>query len=171
MTGLSQSELVVAAEAPASPTPGRTAALPDGDRLEVARVARDRSGSYQELEKALERMREEAYGSYHLVMHVLVYGEPILLTQGASDLLDEAVEWLARTMRSVRVPRAALDSPDKQEARKTSMWRGRTKGHSRQRAERNAAILSEYQEGQSAIMIAASYGVTREHVHRIVREA
>lgn len=175
MTGMSQSELVVAVEAPAPPVSPRRGPpdplLGDEEPLEVARRARDRSGSYQELERALEKMRDEYPQAYVLVMHILVYGEPIQLSLGAETILDDGVLWLATEMRSVRVPRSEMESPEREEARKRSLWRGRTLGHERQRGERNARILARYQEGVKVNAIAVEFGIRREHVHRIVREA
>ena len=170
MTGMPRSELAVAAASPA-PIERRHEAseLEEGDRLELARRARDRSGSYQELERALELMRSRAPAYYSLVWHVLVNGEPIVLSELTASHLDEAVGWLAGEMRSARVPRSLMETPQKEEARKRSLWRGRTRGHELQRAQRDRAILREREEGMPISRIAREYGLSREHVHRIVR--
>ena len=170
MTGYSRSELAVAAEAPASTRIASHPARDEGDSsLERARKARDRSGSYQEFERAMEKLRSyESPVGYHLVWHTLVCGEPVILGPGAQHLLDEAVVWLAREMRHHRVPGWAIDSLDQREARKRSLHWGRTVGHERQRGVRNAAIRQAVEEGQKISAVAREFGLARETVSRIL---
>ena len=168
MTGLSRSELAVAADAPA-PVRQHEGQRDDGDRLERARRARDRSGSYQEFERALDLLREKHSWYHHLVYHVLVMGEPINLQANALVGLEEAVKWLAKEMKTHRVPGWAIRNQDQVDARKTSLWRGKTVGHEKQRGIRNDEIRRAAENGESKTAIARRYGITREHVHRIIR--
>jgi len=168
MTGLSRSELAVAADAP-TPVRQHEGQRDDGDRLERARKARDRSGSYQEFERALDLLREGHSWYHHLVYHVLVCGEPINLMGHAQIALDAGVSWIAKEMKHHRVPAWAVNTADRDDARKTSLWRGKTVGHEKQRGVRNEEIRQAAANGEKKTAIARRYGITREHVHRIIR--
>lgn len=171
MTGLSSSELAVAADAPA-PIQRRSHEAnlgEESDPLERSRRARDRSGSYRELERCLEILRDREPWLYELVWHVLVCGEPIVLSPAAQAGLENGIVWLAREMRQARVPRSLLDTQERRDAKKVSLWRGRAPGHEKQRGQRNAEISEAYVAGEKVSKLAERYGITREHVHRIVR--
>lgn len=67
---------------------------------ERRRLMYERAGSYRSLERAIEKMRVEYPDGYESLRRRFYWG-----TASSIELENRAVVWLAREMRSVRVPR------------------------------------------------------------------
>lgn len=78
---------------------------------ERGRRARDASGSYAELERALELLRDRSYALHRLLD--LIYGAGVALEMSEAMARREelAIRWLANTMRgAVRIPAWAWEA-------------------------------------------------------------
>lgn len=130
-----------------------------------------KQGDYGELEKALRRLDVAAPGIYRMWWRIVVLGEPLQLSPRIVSALEAATEFLAEEMpkRTLRVPRH-LRPENHNEARKTSLWRGQTKAHKMQRAERARAIVEQRLEGWNIAKIAAYHAITDRRVKQIIRE-
>ena len=167
-TGLSSSELALASQTATSYTRARD--HDDGDRLERSRKSRDRSGSYEEFERLLGRLKDNFPVRYALVWHILICGEGHELSPQLEKELDVTLEWIAQKMNGlIRVPRYALPDDNFAAVKKHSLWHGRTLGHQRQRSLIYQEIRQSVESGKLTVNAAArTYGFSRRHVQRIL---
>jgi len=143
-----------------------------GYRWEEVKERQWKSGSFAELDQALRRLRETHPGRFSLWWRVIVLAEPLELTEAARQAVAQTSDMLAAMMpRPIRVP--AWMRPDRRARdRKTSLWRGRTNGHERQRQERNALIRHQAEDlGWSSKKIADWHGLTKQRVNQILAKA
>lgn len=132
---------------PVMPTPTRSLEPAiDAFAWERSRAAHDRHGSYAELRRALDWLRDRQPRRYTLVRAVLVDHEPRTLSAFDSIAVDLGVLALALRMRTVRVPPWLMERDNAERRRQT--------------VEALAA------EGRTAGEIARVLGLTKEAVRR-----
>lgn len=139
---------------------------------EEKRKAQFRSGDYRSLVAALKSLEETHPNRVRLWVRSIVYQEPLSLTPAAKQALAETTEMLLERMPlEIRVPRH-LEPRSVNQARKESLWRGRTSGHGQQRSQREEEILHQrFELGWSLQRIARHHFLTRQRVHQIVSQA
>ena len=127
---------------------GRLASLAYG--WERARAAADRRGSYKELRRSLDRMRNDRPSWHRLVVAKLVNDEPREYTGHAEKMVELGVVWVALDMRGpVRVPPWVMD---------------------RERGQRVRSEIAELlHDGMTYGQIAAHLGISRKVVKRRIR--
>jgi len=127
---------------------GRLAGLAYG--WERARAAADRRGSYKELRRSLDRMRDDRPSWHRLIVARLVNDEPRTLTATAEMAIELGVVWVALDMRGpVKVPHWVME---------------------RERADRaRDSIELLLRDGMTPAQIAARLGMSRKAVKRRIR--
>lgn len=127
---------------------GRLAGLAYG--WERARAAAERRGSYRELRRSLDRMRDERPGWHRLLVAKLVNDEPRAYTARAATVVELGIVWVALDMRGpVKVPHWVME---------------------RERADRardSVELLAH--DGLSPAQIATRLGMSRKAVKRRLR--
>lgn len=127
------------------------------------------TGSYRELERALESMRAKMPERVRIWWRVYVLEEEIRFNQAGLDLLDETSDMIATRMpKPIKVP-PHLEEEEINRLRKESLWRGQTPAHGSQRSERDRHILKLFEEeGWTKARIGRFYNLERERVRQII---
>ena len=141
-------------------------------RLVSAWEHHTRTGSYLELERALERLRASDEVSYRVCAHVVngTFGEPSVdpapRVLAACELLASWMPDRVRVPVGVHVFTADELSTFAANLKERATWRGKRNPLARDR--RNAAIRTFAAEGMAAPAIAARIGVHRRTVERFL---
>lgn len=134
---------------------------------EEVRKAMWRSGSYKELTVAMHKQAQITPRRVSVFWHVIVLDEPVTVSTTIGVELVRTVQMLADRMpKPIKVPRHLLE---RDAVRRDSLWRGRTKRHEQQRADRDARIRFERDVlGWSPLKIANRHGLTKRRVNQIL---
>ena len=140
-----------------------------GFAWEERREAQFRSGSFRELEVALNRLAAQLPNRFKMWWRIVVCHDPVTMTERGRAALSETSALLAAWMPdAIRVP-PHLQPERATQARRTSLERGRTPGHTRQRAERDREILHQRKTlGWPASRIARYHSLDKRRVNQIL---
>jgi hypothetical protein len=134
---------------------------------EDVRKAMWRSGSYHDLTVAMYKQAQITPRRVSVFWHVIVLDEPVTVSTTIGVELVRTVTMLADRMpKPIKVPRHLLE---RDAVRRDSLWRGRTKRHEQQRADRDARIMFERDVlGWSPLKISNRHGLTKRRVNQIL---
>lgn len=124
-------------------------------------------GSYAELRVALELLRMKQEGRYSIVWQIVCLQQPITLSDGRTAFLNESmVELTVYMPDTIRVPRWLRDDV-RAEARKTSLWHGKSPAHARERCERDEEIRQLKAEGMKLGQLQRRFALSKAQILRI----
>lgn len=131
-----------------------------------------RQGSYRELQRALERLRDSEEARYRVIWRLVILDDGTVPNERIAAFLNESMVVLASMMPDrIKLPRH-LTPEEGHRARKASLWHGKTVGHVQARQERNREIQRlRYVEGWKVKRIARHYGLSEMQVKRIAPPA
>jgi len=138
---------------------------------EARKEAMWKAGDYEHLYLALEKLSVLMPGRYRLWRDVHVIKDGKHVGPALHHALEETTVMIAGMMprREIRVPRWLL--PEEQNStRKTSLWRGQTKGHELQRGARDREIVAQREAGWKVARIAKHHSLTERRVKQIIHE-
>lgn len=127
-----------------------------------------KSGSYAELSVALELLRQSEQSRYSIIWQVVCLHQPIRLSEGRQMFLNESMVALTTFMPDpIKVPRH-LREDKRAQARKTSLWHGKSPAHKRERRERDEEIRSRRAAGTKISVLQRDYALSRMQIHNII---
>lgn len=141
---------------------------------ELAWRRKSKAGSYRELVRALDLLRDgsRTVGAeterYRVIWRFVVLAEPVELSDRVSAFLNESMVVLASMMpERIKVPRW-LNETSAHAARKNSLWFGKTPAHARQRKERDEEIRRlRFEEGWKVKRLARHFALSEMQIKRI----
>lgn len=137
---------------------------------ENARKRQFAAGDYANLLDALGKLADDHPGRHRLWWRVVVLDQDLQLSAQLDDANDDTTEMLANLMprKRIRVPAWLLPEREN-EARKTSLWRGKSGPHGLMRQERDHEILLQrHEKGWKVARIARYHSLTERHVKRVL---
>lgn len=149
---------------------GKQAPLSRELRLIAARDRLYAAGSYAQLARALERLRDQDARAYRYC-RAIALARPAI----AADVNVDAIERLAALMPStIRVPAGIpLRTADQlallARAGREALWRGRNEWAAATRAQRDQLIVAALDSGERTAAIARRYAISRRRVQQVAR--
>lgn len=154
------------------------AGVSSSDRPTRAVAVRERllaGGSFAELQCLLDRVRDENHRAYRLALSVAYQPFAEAPINPVSASVVALCEHLAgRMSQPIRVPRFATMTVAQELERiaqngKQALWHGHRPAHAQHRHQRDQLLRDLHTDGHSTTQLAHRFGLTRQHVQRIVR--
>lgn len=130
-----------------------------------------KAGSYAELGVALELLRMRQQSRYSIIWQVVCLHQPIRLSEGRQTFLNESMVELTSFMpERIRLPKH-LRPEREAEARKNSLWYGKSPAHIRERRERDEEIRRRrFEDGEPIGRLQRDYALSRMQIHNILKK-